>query len=100
MPGKSKHGKGRRTQYKNRARQPQTAGTVNSAPAAPAAAVPAGVNQEAAATVKPVATVTKAQGYKPGTVAEVPFLVRDLKKIGLLTLIAVVIIVILAFIIK
>ena len=99
MPGKSKHGKGRRTQYKNRARQPQKAATVNTASTAPAAAVPAAVSPIAPAAVK-VATVTRAQGYKPGAVAEVPFLISDLKRIALLTLVAVVILVVLVFIIK
>jgi hypothetical protein len=98
MPGKSKHGKGRRTQFKNKARQPQTAGTVNSA-SSNAAAAPTSVKTAATVIVKP-APPSKAPGYKPATTAEYPFFSSELKRIMVLTLILLVVLIILAFIIK
>jgi hypothetical protein len=99
MPGKSKHGKGRRAQYKNKARQPQTTGVVNSASTTPAAAVPTPGKPAAPAMVKPAAP-SKAIGYRPATTAEYPFFSSELKRITVLTLILLAVLIILAFIIK
>jgi hypothetical protein len=99
MPGKSKHGKGRRTQYKNRARQPQTAGTVNSALATPAGTAQGAVKTAAPVMVRPAAP-SKAPGYSPATKAEYPFFTSELKRITVLTAILLVILVAFNFIIK
>ena len=99
MPGKSKHGKGRRTQYKNKPRQPQTAGTVNSAAAATAGTVSAAVKPAAPAIVKPAAP-SKAPGYSPATTAEYPFFGGELKRIAILTAVLLVVLIVLGIIIK
>jgi hypothetical protein len=94
MPAKSRHGKGKRPQNRNRARQPQTAQTVQSAATAPAAAVPAPVK------AVPPRSTAKVVAYTPASTADYPFFSSELKRITITTAVIVVVLVVLAFIIR
>jgi hypothetical protein len=96
MPGKSKHGKGRRNQYRSKPAQPKAAVTAASSNTAPAAqaALPA-----SPAMVKPVAP-PKTNIYKPATTAEYPYFSSELKRILILTAAIVVVLIVLAIIFK
>ena len=99
MPGKSKHGKGRRSQFRNKPRQAQSAAPVTaSSPASQT--MPAAAVQPAAKPVsKPVSQV-KTQAGKVAAAAEYPFISTELKKIAIITGIIVVIIIVLTFVLK
>jgi hypothetical protein len=90
MPGKSKHGKGRRPQYKNKIR-PQTVQTTQSVAGAPGTTAP---------VVVKTATAPRVPGYTPASAAEYPFFTSELKRIAVITVIILVILVVLALIIK
>jgi len=98
MPGKSKHGKGRRAQFRNKPRQPQAAAPVAASPAAPAMPASA-VKPEAKPVAKPV-TTAKTQAAKVAAAAEYPYIGSELKKIAIITGIIVVAIIVLTFILK
>ena len=108
MPGKSKHGKGRRNQFKGKPRQPQTtapaAAAVTSNATAPAGApvgvqAAAGAPKAAAGLVKPAAP-PKSLVYKPATTAEYPYFSSELKRIIILTAAIVIVLIVLAIIFK
>jgi hypothetical protein len=95
MPAKSRHGKGKRSQNKNRARQPQTAQAVQTANA------PAAVGAAPVKTPSPVkSSGSKVVSYTPASTSEYPFFTSELKRITVITGIIVVVLVILAFIIR
>jgi len=95
MPGKSKHGKGRRTQYKNKIRQSQPA-VQNASAAASAAGAPAVTAPVMAKTV----ITPKAAASAPDTAARYPFFMSELKTIGVITAVILVILIVLSFIIQ
>jgi hypothetical protein len=97
MP-KSKHGKGRRPQYKKQNKQPQTAATVQTSATAPEGSAPAAVKPAPAAVHSE--GPAKAQGRKPEMVLEATFFTRELKRIAIISVSIVVILVVLSFIIK
>jgi hypothetical protein len=100
MPGKSKHGKGRRNQYRSTPRQPQTAAAVtNNATAQAGAPAAVAAPKSAPGLVKPAAP-SKSLIYKPATTAEYPYFSSELKRIIILTAAVVVVLIVLAFIFK
>ena len=98
MPGKSKHGRGKHPQHsrKNKIRQQQAMGT--DVPQQ----VAAGVAQPAAAPVRPgVAPKPKAASAATTTVTVDPtYIVSELKRIGILTGILIIILIILSLVLK
>jgi hypothetical protein len=99
MPGKSRHGKGKRYQYNKKRNIPRQDGiaapTATTAVAAaatpkPAAAIPAAPAKKAAAASASAAAIANQYTYIPS----------DLKRIGILTGIIIVILFVLYFIIK
>jgi hypothetical protein len=99
MPAKSRHGKGKRPQTRNRAAKPQTAGVNQAAATAPAASVPAPAKAVATKAV-PAKSATKVVAYTPASTTEYPFFSSELKRITVITGVIVVILVVLAFIIR
>jgi hypothetical protein len=103
MPGKSKRGKGKRPQNRNRVRQPispssaTTTGTT--APVAAAAvnnaSVPSRVPKGAAAKV-----MAKNMVYNGATAEQYPFFTSELKRIAVITGVILVILIILALVIR
>ena len=91
MP-KSRHGKSRRPQYRNKPRQPQTAqaGAATNASTAPAATTSAA----------PKATTAKTIAYTAATTAQYPFFTSELKRIGIITAIILIVLIALAFILR
>ena len=97
MPGKSKHGKGRRNQFR-KPRQAQATAPAASSSATTAMSA-ASVQPEAKPVNKPVSQA-KPQTGKVAAAAEYPYISGELKKIAIITGIIVVIMVILTFVLK
>ncbi len=101
MP-KSKHGKGRRAQYRNRPR-PQTAPpaqTMQTAQAAAPAAAAAAANTIKPAAPKPVINTKTAAGRAAAAALQLPHIGAELKKIALFTGIIVVVLIVLTLVLK
>jgi len=94
MPSKSRHGKGKRPQTRNRARQPQTAAVNQSAATAPGASVPV------PAKTVPARAASKVVAYTPASAAEYPFFSSELKRITIITAVILVVLIVLALIIR
>jgi hypothetical protein len=94
MPAKSRHGKGKRPQNRNRARQPQTAQVNKSAGTAPATSVTTPVK------AVPVRAATKVVAYTPAAASEYPYFSSELKRITVITAVILVVLVVLALIIR
>ncbi len=91
MSGKSKHKKGRRPQYRNRVRQqPAASQPVQAAAAAPNTTAPAAVKSAPATKAAPVST--------RATTAQYPYFTSELKRIGIISAIIIVILIVLAII--
>ena len=100
MPAKSKRGKGKRPQNRNRARQPITpsaAGTggTTATAAVNTAGAPARAPKSPAA--KPMA---KNLVYSGATAEQYPFFTSELKRISIITVIILVILIVLSLVIK
>src|SRR4030042_5181410 len=93
MPGKSRHGKGKRPHKKKskiRQHQPVAAQPAQSAAIAPGAAVTTGAKS---------IPVTRAPAASPAaTTTQYPFFVSELKRIGIITGIIIVVLIILVII--
>ena len=107
MPGKSKKGKGKRPQNRNRVRQPvaasaaNTPGTQSGAPAGTAAPVaPAAVNIASAPTRAPKGAAAKAAAYNGAMAEQYPYITSELKRIAVITAIMLVILIVLALVIR
>lgn len=89
MPKKSRHGKGRRPQYRNNIRQQQGASqAIQNAVAAPGTPAPAAAK---------IPAPSKGQsGSTAATAAQYPYFTSELKKIGIISGIIIIILVILA----
>jgi hypothetical protein len=103
MPGKSKHGKGKRPQNRNRVRQPAGAAASSAASGniTPAAAPAAAVHT---APPRPKATGAKVSAknmvYVGASKEQYPFFTSELKGIGIITAIILVVLVVLGIVIK
>jgi hypothetical protein len=108
MPGKSKHGKGKRPQNRNRVRppvSPAAASATGNSTTAPAAVAPAAaVNTASAPARAPKVTGAKVSVknmvYAGATREQYPFFTSELKVIGILTAIILVVLVVLGLVIK
>jgi len=104
MPAKSKRGKGKRPQNRNRARQPIAPSAVDAAgTAAPAAASPA-VNISSVPTRSPKSAAAKANAktlvYSGATAEQYPFFISELKRIGVLTAVILVVLIVLSLVLN
>jgi hypothetical protein len=105
MPGKSKHGKGKRPQNKNKARQPMSQPTVNAAgTVAPMAATTASIPFASAARASRGAAAkianAKAMVYNGATKEQYPFFTSELKRIGIITAVILIILIVVSLVIK
>jgi hypothetical protein len=104
MPGKSKHGKGKRPQYRNRARQPVNPSSVNATGSVASAPATAGAVNVSAPAKSPKTAAGKINAktlvYSGATAEQYPFFISELKRIGVLTGVILIILVILGLIIR
>jgi hypothetical protein len=99
MPGKSKRGKGKRPQYRNKARQPIAPSAANAAATA-ASPAPAATSTASAPARALRGAAAKTLVYSGATVEQYPFFTSELKRIGVITGIIVVVLIILSLVIR
>ncbi len=100
MPGKRKHGKSKRPYYSKKSKTIQRQGVVASQPQT-AAAAPLAPPVAATSAVKPVAAAAKAVAVPArATAAQYQYFIGELKRIGILAGIILVVLIVLSVILS
>jgi hypothetical protein len=104
MPGKSKHSKGKRPQNRARARQPISPSAANTTGAPSGVPAAAGVSTASAPARAPKSAAGKAMAktmvYSGATAEQYPFFTSELKRIGVITGIILVVLIVLSLILR